>query len=368
MKNALFFTRYDNQVGDCTKLFDENDFQIASLRLQVKPLVEALKRFNYNYNMLSLNTNTPETLDLISYPDIAIFTKANTTADMQNNLAMSNLAALARLQCRKIPIVSIYSDNLASEDKHPTGEFHRNLLFLSNFIVCPSTRLANESKKYARYQTPIFVINDPWQVRKELPFQQLNDNSSVKILWFGQGANLKYLLRILPSIIQNLNSEREYEITILSDARALEKFKQYWNKFSPPNHWKLRTASWNPLEQPIQLERELFNAHITLLPSDPLDSRKCGVSHNRVVDSIRGGCVTIASPMDSYREIQQCCILTTKFNHAIEFAISNYDSISNHLTDIRSNMLLRFSPEENRKQWDNAIRSITSSQIIHNNL
>ena len=94
MKQALLLTRYDNQSGDCRRLFDENDFSIASLRLQVKPLVEALKRFDYNYNILSLNTNTPETLDLISYPDIAIFTKANTTADMQNNLAMSNLQLL----------------------------------------------------------------------------------------------------------------------------------------------------------------------------------------------------------------------------------------------------------------------------------
>ena len=60
MKQAMLLTRYDNQTGDCTKLFDENDFSIASLRLQVKPLVEALKRFHYNYNILSLNTNTPE--------------------------------------------------------------------------------------------------------------------------------------------------------------------------------------------------------------------------------------------------------------------------------------------------------------------
>ena len=361
MKQALLLTRYDNQSGDCRRLFDENDFSIASLRLQVKPLVEALKRFDYNYNILSLNTNTPETLDLISYPDIAIFTKANTTADMQYNLALSNLAALARLKCRKIPIVCIYSDNLASEEKHPTGEFHRNLLSLSNFIICPSKRLEKESRKHASDQTPTFVVNDPWQVRQELPFQKLNRKSIVKLLWFGQGANLKYLIRILPNLMQNLGSERKYEITILSEFRALEKFKHYWDKLAPPNHSRQRTVLWNQLDQPVQLERELFNAHITLLPSDPLDCRKCGVSHNRVVDSVRGGCIPIASPMDSYREIQQSCILTSNFSHTIKLVIDKYNIIAAHLNNSRSKILEEFSPEVNKKRWEFILREITTT-------
>ena len=363
MKQALLLTRYDNQTGDCTNLFDENDFSIASLRLQVKPLVEALKRFNYNYNILSLNTNTPETLDLISYPDIAIFTKANTTIDMQNNLAMSNLAALARLKCRKIPIACIYSDNLAGEERYPTGEFHRNLLSLSNFIICPSKRLAKESSKHTTDQTPTFIVNDPWQVRQELPFQKLNHSSIIKLLWFGQGANLKYLIGILPNLMQNLGSERKYEITILSEFKALVKSKHYWNKFSPPNHWKLRTVEWNQLDQPVQLEKELFNAHITLLPSDPLDGRKCGVSHNRVVDSIRGGCIPIASPMDSYKEIQKICVLTNNFSHSVNLVIEKYNTIAEYLSHSRSKILEEFSPEENRKRWDDILKAITSTSF-----
>ena len=161
--------------------------------------------------------------------------------------------------------------------------------------------------------------------------------------------------------MQNLGSERKYEITILSEFRALKKFKHSWDKLAPPNHWRLRTVLWNQLDQPVQLERELFNAHITLLPSDPLDCRKCGVSHNRVVDSVRGGCIPIASPMDSYREIQQSCILTSNFSHTIKLVIDKYNIIAAHLNNSRSKILEEFSPEVNKKRWEFILREITTT-------
>ena len=182
MKKALIFTRYEDVAGDCTKIFNGNETQTASFRLQSKPMVQALKKLGYDYNVLSMNTQTPRSLQLIKQPNIAIFTKTNTAEVMQYNLAMSNLAALARLKCRKVPIVCIYSDNLGSAKGYPTGEFHRNLLQMSDFIICPSKRLAQESHKYSHGKKPTFIIYDPWQVRQELPFKSIDKQSIIKFL------------------------------------------------------------------------------------------------------------------------------------------------------------------------------------------
>ena len=349
MKKALIVTRYEDVIGDCTKTINRNNIQTASFRLQSKPLIQALIRSKYDYIAISLNTNNPETLELIKQPDIAIFTKTNVSVDMQNNLAMSNLAALARLKCKGIPILCIYSDNLASIEGYPTGEFHKNLLFMSDFIICPSKRLAQESSKFSRDKTPTFVITDPWQVRQELAFKKLEDKTLVKLLWFGQGSNLTYLLKILPELTQYNDGKKKTQITILADFNSLNIITAFWRKLPQNKNWICRTVLWDIQDQPAQLERELLNAHITILPSDPSDSLKCGVSHNRVVDSIRGGCIPIASPMDSYNEIKHSCVITENFRESIQFTISNYNKMVSHL-NLREVMLFNnFHPRRTKR-------------------
>ena len=76
-----------------------------------------------------------------------------------------------------------------------------------------------------------------------------------------------------------------------------------------------------------QLEREIARAQISILPSDARDPLKFGVSHNRLVDSIRGGCVTIASPMGSYLELEELALLGNNFGELLNNAVENYRKI-----------------------------------------
>jgi len=159
-KSALILTKYENITGDCTDLFNAGDFSIASLKLQVKPLTKALAKLGFNYKLISLSTSEPASLDLIGSPDIVIVSKLNCHKHNQHDMAMSNLAALARLKCQKIPIATIYSDNLADVDKFPTGEFHRNLLSMTDIIICPSKKLAQLAQNH-NANAKLFIIKDP---------------------------------------------------------------------------------------------------------------------------------------------------------------------------------------------------------------
>ena len=88
-----------------------------------------------------------------------------------------------------------------------------------------------------------------------------------------------------------------------------------------------------------------------MIPSNPQDPAKAGVSHNRIVDSIRAGCLTIASPMDSYKELSKICLLGNKFSYLIASACFDYERLSTKHSLLRENLLKRFSPEKNLDGW-----------------
>lgn len=360
-KKALILAHYENVKGDCTKFFDASDFSIASLRLQAKPLIKALIKASYRYKVISLNSENPETLDLVGKPDIAIVSKLSTAPENQWNMTMSNLAALARLKSYKVPIATIYSDNRAIEKKYPSGEFHRNLLWHSDLIICPSNKLSHAARLHA-HNSKIITIEDPWQIRSEIAFRPIKHQNKIKIIWFGQAANFKYFINIFPEIIAIKSKEVEIELTVLTEYRALAKLNQYKPQILPKN-WRLRAVEWNALNQPKQLEDELANAHISLIPSDPNDSRKNGVSHNRVIDSLRAGCIPIASPMDSYKELAECVVLSENFQESLVSVINNYESIRSKIANSRSSITENFSPSENSKKWDQVIKYMDNLRI-----
>ena len=350
-KSALILTRFDNFAGDCTERFNSGDFNIASLKFQVKPLTKALQKSGFHYKIISLSTNEPDSLDLIGSPDIAIVSKLNTHQRNQNAMAMANLAALARLKCQETPIASIYSDNLADVQKFPTGEFHRNLLALSNTIICPSNKLAQLAQRH-NTNAKLFVIKDPWQVRNELPFQNPSYGKNINLIWFGQASNLQFLLNELPEITKVYSEKSDLTLSILTESRAIAFAKQKIDRYAMPKGWKIKYIQWNLDDQPNQLERELANSHISLIPSDPTMEKKAGVSHNRIVDSLRSGCIPIASPMASYIELKDVAIITQNFKKSLAFVLNNYASIATKLESSRPKILSTFSPEKNLKKWE----------------
>lgn len=100
---------------------------------------------------------------------------------------------------------------------------------------------------------------------------------------------------------------------------------------------------------------EISQAHVTLIPSDPRDSLKQGVSHNRLVDSFRGGCIPIASPMASYVELSSIALLADDFVPILNGIEANYNRIIAKHDAQRDQLLARFSPQTNQRKWEEAI-------------
>ena len=111
-------------------------------------------------------------------------------------------------------------------------------------------------------------------------------------------------------------------------------------------------------DQPGQLERELRRANISLIPSDPTDPLKQGISHNRIVDALRSGCLPIASPLKSYQELSKVSVLGNDFEHLLFLATKEYARLISKHSFYRPKYLDPFSPRNNIQNWASLWESV----------
>ena len=363
MENLITgLTFVQNLNGDITHLFDSPSAlgSMASARLQLLPAIRASRKLGTNIQMLSLHSKKPSDFFLLQPSKVCIVGKmsANNKESIEE-MIVANLGAMVRLKNNNSKIIVQSCDNyFATNDA--ISEFYKDIYSLADHIVFPSSHLLYLCEPYVTVKTTqLHVVNDPWQVRESYPVRDLGKSEQIRIIWFGSNKNIIYLCKILPDLMQLMPKNYSFEITILGQKRAhkhiLHIHAQIKNKY--PN-WIFRLVLWDHKNQPIQLENELTRAHISLIPSDPKDPLKAGVSHNRLVDSIRAGCITIASPMESYKELSKMAIIGSEFPGLLMFAINNYHTCAQELEKHRDTGIKQFNPKKNEKNWEELIQQI----------
>ena len=165
----------------------------ASDRLQVKPLIESLNMLGHKTHALSLNKNfTIRDLEELDHPEICFVSKLRSHPTEDENLyAMFHQSCILNLKRKGTKIAVLYSDNLARKDT-PDGELYKNILFLSDTVIAPSSILISHAKKWTRPQTLTAVIKDPCLISQK-PYKHLSTNDICKVLWFGNNSNIQYL-------------------------------------------------------------------------------------------------------------------------------------------------------------------------------
>ena len=361
---ALAF--YVNETGDVTeKIFTGKGLgSMASGRLQFSPAIQSAKKNNAAVEIFSLHSDHPSDFQSLKKSDICLIGKmaANTNA-LVHSMILANLAAVARLKNTGSTIALQYCDNYL-DSKGPLKNFYEDLFDMSDIIIFPSNSLFNISKKRINDRHQVHIIKDPWQVRQWNEFNSLKSEGShsIKLIWFGSNKNIPYLINSIPQLVTESKSSLNYELTILGQEYGLKEFKKFFPSFPQRSNWTFRLVPWNNSNQPEQLEKEIARAHISIIPSDPTDPLKTGVSHNRLVDSIRGGCVAIASPMRSYVELEELALLGDNFGELLNNAVKNYEDIVSKTRSARIKSLREFSPEINEKHWDNFWTSAIKSR------
>ena len=175
---------------------------------------------------------------------------------------------------------------------------------------------------------------------------------------------MPYLAREIQEIINKISLKASIKITALSSPYALNRLESFQKINYDKSKFIFSLIKWDHLDQPTQLENILAAADIAIIPSDPNDPRKAGVSHNRIVDAARMGCIPVASPMESYKELSKISLLGNNFPQMIEFAWANRERLRKKYGNIRDSLLEEFSPEKNLETWTTIITKILSENCF----
>ena len=332
---------------------------MASIRLQLLPALISAKAKGHNAPVLSLHSNHPEDFELINKTDVCLIGKMSANSPvLAESMIMANSAAIFGMKANGCKIIIQYSDHILEQGDR-LARFYTNIFKFADLIIYPSKALQNLALPFHTNKCKAMIIEDPWQINNEHPFQALAEKDFCRLIWFGSNKNIHYLLPILHKMFHEADPKFQYELTILGQPFAHKLFNRFQEKIPKiyPN-WQVRLVPWNNAGQPSQLEQELSRAHISLIPSNPQDPLKAGVGHNRVVDSIRGGCIPLASPMESYLELKDICITGANFTKMLNYCTKNYSKLTKQIEAKRSLILERFSPDANFAAWSKLWDSI----------
>ncbi len=376
--NALFLASLNRvDPGDVTReIFNKNGPSVSlipSLRLQLRQAAKACEILDLDQYALSLRAEKPHQLQMVGRPDVCIVGKLADIQELNYSVQMANMAAISKIKANNIPLISTYSDNwcnalktwkLDPED-HALKEviqsiqnFYRELLYISDVVVAPANGIALEARKWVNPRSKVIIIEDPIQVNR-YDYQIFDHKSACRIIWFGHPANVSFLLNVIPDILINCKASNSFELTILGNEQTCKKVSDIFKLYKPKRIWNLRLIYWQ-IEQwsPVQLEAELARAHIAILPSDLNNERKVYASHNRAIDAIQAGCMVIATPIPSYRELAKCCLLGDNFSDLIDAGIADYERLIIKWENSRDLLLKPFTSSKNIEKWIEIIQYI----------
>ena len=354
-KKLTVISFYENIEGDVTDLVLKkgNNSSLASNRLQLFPAIKAANELGMNVKIYSIKKIEEHILRQILETDFCLVGKAPDSPSIAA-LSANALAVAKILGSKNIPIATIYSDNHIFRE-NIVGDFYKKVIQYSSHLICPSQTLLNLISPWLDPDTQSIIIEDPWQIPTLVPFEKLSDK--IKLIWFGSRSNYLYLIRELKKFYYYHNKTQlpvNIELTILGRKSVIDDFRKRVaqdNPRLPP--WIYRLKCWDDKRQPEQFEEELTRANIALLPSDPNDPGKKGISHNRLVDAVRAGCVTLASPMNSYKELAKVSVISSDFPKTLPLLVNQYSRLCLKYEQHREEQLKRFSPRKNIDNWKN---------------
>ncbi len=358
---AVILAPYLGINSDVTQQILSGQTSAASDKFQVKPILETLRTLRYEAKAISLNTTFRICeINMLNNPDICFISKLRGNENEDKNIyAMFHQSCVLNLKRKGVKIVTLYSDHLAIEDSED-GELYKNILYLSDAIISPTSNLIVNAQKWSLPNTFKTIIRDPCFV-PERTFKQLYSAETCKVLWFGNNSNIPYLLSALPALLHNPPKERKFQLTFLTTNEAIKQVKNFMQSINISSRWSFRFVEWKYSNQPNQLINELDSAHITFIPSDPNDPRKSGVSHNRLTDSIQSGCIAVASPMESYLELAKISLIGNNLHQLFHKAVLENERLCKKYSSLRSGYLKDFHPQKNREDWAKAIKSIQAN-------
>lgn len=169
------------------------------------------------------------------------------------------------------------------------SDFYRSVLELVDYCICPSASMQTLLKSF--WSGPSRVIVDAIEVDAVLP--KLSAQSPRTALWFGHATNVPYLRAFIE---QKFEPKQQVRIIALTNESGANFLIRPSIRLHP--NVRLEIGPWS-LHGMLQAAKV---SDFCIIPGDPLDPKKAGVSANRLVTALALGLPTAADALPAYRE------------------------------------------------------------------
>jgi hypothetical protein len=241
-------------------------------------------------------------------------------------------------------IVCDYTDHHLGFDSS-MSEFYRKTLALSDLVVVPSEAMMELVRPFCRL--PILVIPDA--IESPIISPSVPASSSRTVLWFGHGSNLAYLLRWI-SEFECAAERLKLTLRILVDSNSVDRLRQ--SRLVSRMPFQLVVGTWS-LTAMIDAARV---CDLCIIPSDPSDPKKRGVSSNRLLTALSLGLPVGADGVASYQEFRDFYIdlRSSAFTDLLKDPASGHKAV----LAAQSEILPRFSMSSIGNQWAQSLLSL----------
>ncbi len=308
--------------------------KLASNRLRLNVFSEALSD-KEEYRILPLDFyQKNEKADLIIVGKVVEKSGADIYLDDKGQRIENWTKYIIESKKNNSIIILDYSDNLIEvQDKR--SEFYKNLINYIDAAVVPSRQMKENLEKY--FDKRIIIIEEPLE-EKIIPYK-IREFKEINALWFGHPSNINYLLK-------SLNKIEIKKLTIVTSG-LVESDKQLIKNIN--KNIKIEFIIW----EPGFYEKYKLECNVCLIPSDIKDSRKNGVSNNRLITAFAFGIIPIASKINSYKEYSNYFIDLDEVIGKIEE--EKLDNLNNKLIKDQNLILKKYELNNIKEKWLNLV-------------
>jgi len=247
------------------------------------------------------------------------------------------------------PLVIDITDYPFASEYEVVPAFYSGVLPICDAVVVNSERMAELIAPHAPHRP--LVIDDAILGAARNP--EFAPAGRLRLLWIGHGTNLRYLNEHLDALLR-FALQKPCRLTVVTDggSGAQEATQRIDARCAPA--LEARFIEWSLEAMASALRR----CDLLLIPSDPSDPFKAGVSANRIAEALRAGRFPVASPLPSYLAFSDSGWLGRDLTEGIRWALANPGEVRARIRRGQALVSEKFAPEKIGQQWRTLLESL----------
>jgi hypothetical protein len=220
--------------------------------------------------------------------------------------------------------------------------FYEEALRLADAVTVNSGRMAELMSQHTA-QLPQ-VIEDAILATPRRP--EFAPGKVLELLWFGHINNVRYLERMMDALIAYSAKQRCRLSIVTEPGQGVEQAARQITQNCAPR-FEARFTPWSLDATRIALRQ----CDLVLIPGDPADPLKSGVSSNRLAEALQAGRLPVASPLASYQPFGESAWLGDDLVSGIKWAMTNRGEVLLRIRRGQAQVMERLAQDAIGNQW-----------------